>query len=312
MAADLVGFGKVGVRLIEKISDATGVLYEPTRITRRANAEAKAAIMQAEADVEVADIQRRAAQRFVNEQVRYQANMETIIEKANSHITDDASPEDMGNDWLLNFFDKSRMVSEDEMQELWARVLAGEAEKPGNISQQTLSVLQNLDQQIANLFRVLCSSSISSEFEKDARVPTLSLNVGNNGLEKYGLDYRTLTILIEHGLIHSTFTVWHDYINCVGRVLSTNPPIIFRVPFNHQERNWVLVPTHENAVKGELKIRGISFTKSGRQLLKVVDRVPTKKYTQDLKDFFLKQNLLMTEVDDNRTQTLDQIPLAEI
>ena len=27
MPADLVGLGKIGVRLIEKISDATGVLY---------------------------------------------------------------------------------------------------------------------------------------------------------------------------------------------------------------------------------------------------------------------------------------------
>ena len=73
------------------------------------------------------------AQRFINEQILYQTNMEAIIEKASSHISNDASPENMGNDWLLNFFDKCRTVSEDEMQELWARVLAGEAERPGNI-----------------------------------------------------------------------------------------------------------------------------------------------------------------------------------
>ena len=60
MAADLVGIGPIGVRLIEKISDATGVLYEPSRIVRRAKAEATAAIMRAEADVEIADIQQRA------------------------------------------------------------------------------------------------------------------------------------------------------------------------------------------------------------------------------------------------------------
>ena len=156
MAADLVGIGQIGVRLIEKISDATGVLYEPTRIKRRANAEAKAAIMQAEADVEVADIQKRAAQRFVNEQVRWQANMEEVIEKASPLVEDDASPEDMENDWLLNFFDKSRMVSDDEMQEIWARVLAGEVNAPGAYSRKAVNILSDMDKSDAELFNTLC------------------------------------------------------------------------------------------------------------------------------------------------------------
>ena len=310
MAADLVGIGKIGVRLIEKISDATGVLYEPTRIVRRAEAEAKAEIMRAETGVEITDIQQRAAQRFINEQILYQTNMEGIIEKASSRISDEASPESIGNDWLLNFFDKCRTVSEDETQELWARVLAGEAEHPGTISARTLDILKNLDQRTALLFQTLCSSSVSSEIEGDARVPTLGLNAGKNELREYGFEYRNLLNLVEHGLILSSLSSWHDHISCVGRVLSTNPPTIFRVPFNHHEKNWVLVPTHENAVKGELKITGITFTESGRQLLKSVDRVPTEKYTQDLKDYFLRQNLLMTEVDDSKPQYLGQIPIA--
>ena len=311
MAADLVGIGKIGVRLIEKISDATGVLYEPTRIARRADAEAKAAIIQAKADVEIYDIQQRAALRFFNEQTHYQANMEAIIGKASSRVTEDASPEDISNDWLLNFFDKCRLVSEDTMQELWARVLTGEAEQPGNISAQTMSILQNLDQRTAELFRTLCSSSISSKFEEDARVPTLGFDVGDNGLEEYGLSYRTLVTLNEHGLILSSFTNWHDHINCVGRVLSTNPLTIWRIPFNHQERNWVLVPTPDGSMKSELKIIGIAFTQSGMQLLKAVETVPTEKYTHDLKDFFLKQNLVMTEVVGSVPETLDQMPIAK-
>ena len=157
MAADLVGIGQIGVRLIEKISDATGVLYEPTRITRRADAEAKAAIMQAKADVEISDIQRRAAQRFINEQTLYQANMESIIGKASSRITDDASPEDIGNDWLLDFFDKCRTVSDDEMQEIWAQLLADEAKSPGSKSRKAVNIMSDLEPSDARLFRSLCN-----------------------------------------------------------------------------------------------------------------------------------------------------------
>ena len=155
MAADLVGIGKIGVRLIEKISDATGVVYEPTRITRRAKAEAKADIIRAEGDAEVAGIRLRTFQRFASEQMLMQENMEEIIGKASSHVTDDASPEDLSNDWLLNFFDKSRMVSEDEMQELWARVLAGEANNPGSYSRRTVNLLADIEAEDARLFKQL-------------------------------------------------------------------------------------------------------------------------------------------------------------
>ena len=219
MAADLVGLGQIGVRLIEKISDATGVLYEPTRIARRANAEARATIMQAEADVEVAGIRRRAAQRFINEQVRYQANMEAIIEKASSRITDDASPEEIGDDWLRSFFDKSRMVSDDEMQEIWARVLAGEANFPGAYSRKSVNILSELDKSDAELFNALCRFRLitmrhlsitapglpphpRSRFNTPSNPPCLAvMEVRDPIYLEQGIDYEALLHLEGLGLI---------------------------------------------------------------------------------------------------------------
>ena len=219
MAADLVGIGKIGVRLIEKISDAAGVIYEPTRIVRRAKAEAKAAIMLAEADVEIVETQRRAAQRFINEQILYQTNMEEIIEKASPHITDDASPESMGNDWLLNFFDKCRMVSEDEMQEIWARVLAGEANFPGAYSRKAVNILSELDKSDAELFNTLCRFRLitmrhlaitapglppypRSRFNTPSNPPCLAvMDVQHPIYSELGIDYDSLLHLEGLGLI---------------------------------------------------------------------------------------------------------------
>ena len=219
MAADLVGLGQIGVRLIEKISDATGVLYEPTRIARRANAEAKAAIIQAEADVEVAGIRERAAQRFVNEQIRHQANMEAIIEKASSRIEEDASPEDMADDWLLNFFDKSRMVSDDEMQEIWAHVLAGEANFPGAYSRKAVNILSELDKSDAELFNTLCRFRLitirhlsitapglppypRSRFNTPSNPPCLAIIDAQHPIySEQGIDYESLLHLEGLGLI---------------------------------------------------------------------------------------------------------------
>ncbi len=62
----------------------------------------------------------------------------------------------MENDWLVNFFDKSRIVSNNEMQELWSRVLAGEANLPGTYSKRTVNFLSDLDKSEADLFTKLC------------------------------------------------------------------------------------------------------------------------------------------------------------
>ena len=79
--------------LIKKISTATGVLYEPTRIRRKAKAESDAAIISAkveaagniikgESEIEITDLHRRAAQRWIEEETKRQKNMEEIIAQA--------------------------------------------------------------------------------------------------------------------------------------------------------------------------------------------------------------------------------------
>ena len=130
--------------LINKISDATGVLYEPRRIRRKAKAESEAAItsakaqaaadiIKAESEIEINDLHRRAAQRWIQEEAKRQKNMEDIIDKAEPHLNEEAKPDAMEDDWITNFFDKSRIVSDSEMQSLWARVLAGEANVPWHL-----------------------------------------------------------------------------------------------------------------------------------------------------------------------------------
>ena len=62
----------------------------------------------------------------------------------------------MEDDWVTNFFDKSRIVSDEEMQSIWAKVLAGEANAPGSYSKRTVNLLGDLDTRDAELFQSLC------------------------------------------------------------------------------------------------------------------------------------------------------------
>ncbi|MBE3070869.1 MAG: DUF2806 domain-containing protein [Planctomycetes bacterium] len=147
---------KPATLLIEKISDAVGGLFKPRQIVRVARAEAQAAKIAALNKIDIRKLQRRAKRRFWAEEARKQANMESIAAKALPGVGQEAHPEDVDNDWIANFFDKCRIISDEEMQVLWAKVLAGEANAPGTYSKRTVNALGSLDKRDAQLFTTLC------------------------------------------------------------------------------------------------------------------------------------------------------------
>jgi hypothetical protein len=146
--------------LIEKISDALGGYFKPWQIRRVARAEAEAdkikAIAQVEGQIEVADLTRRALGRFLIEETKKQDNMESITSKSIPLLKDDSKPQEIEDDWITNFFDKCRLISDEEMQSLWAKILAGEANSPGTYSKRTANFLGSLDKSDATLFSTLC------------------------------------------------------------------------------------------------------------------------------------------------------------
>jgi Protein of unknown function (DUF2806) len=86
-----------------------------------------------------------------------QTNMENITKKALPDLADESKPDQLDDDWLTNFFDRCRLVSDEEMQTLWSRVLPGEANSPGTYSKRTVNFLSSLDKSDAELFTRLCS-----------------------------------------------------------------------------------------------------------------------------------------------------------
>lgn len=145
--------------MIEKISEAVGGVFKPYQVVRvaKAEAEAEADKIRAAASIEVEDLHRRALHRFLLEEGSKQENMEAITSKALPMLGDGAKPEDLEKDWITNFFDKCRLISDQEMQSLWSRVLAGEAASPGTFSKRTVNFLGSLDKADAATFTTLCS-----------------------------------------------------------------------------------------------------------------------------------------------------------
>jgi hypothetical protein len=155
--AKLGDLTKPATVLVEKISDAVGGIFKPYQIVRVAKAEAEAERIRAESQIQVTDLHRRAMHRFLEEEAKKQANIETITQNALPLLNEESSPQNVDNDWITNFFDKCRIVSDEQMQALWSKVLAGEANQAGAFSRHTVNLLADLDKGDAELFVHLCA-----------------------------------------------------------------------------------------------------------------------------------------------------------
>ena len=59
-------------------------------------------------------------------------------------------------DWVMRFFDAVSNISNEELQKLWGKVLAGEIKTPRACSLRTLDIIRNMSQKEAQLFTKIC------------------------------------------------------------------------------------------------------------------------------------------------------------
>lgn len=311
--------------LIEKIADATSILYEPKHIVEVAKAQAEAskiqaaseieiaktkaevAKIQAESEVEITDLHRRAAQRWIAEQGQQQESIEGTIIKAIPQLNEDANPNAMDDDWIIKFFDKCRLVTDDKVQDLWASILAGEANSVGSYSPKTLTTLADMNEKALRLFNTFCSLCFVNLDNphlllasppifkiRDARVPIIRGDfLKERGIfgppiageelkalaqtseliyKGYFFGFKEFQLLSEHGLIENTTTM--EY-NC----------------FWYNDELWrILRPPPRQEHYKEITITGYALTSVGKELFHITKRNNPpgyfKKITEFLKNYY--------------------------
>jgi hypothetical protein len=239
--------------LIEKISDAIGGLFKPYQIKRVAKAEAEVDIIEAEAQIKIDKLQRRALSRFIAEEAKKQNNIESITEKAIPLLEDSSNPQDMEDDWITNFFDKCRIISDEDMQLLWSRILAGEANYPGTYSKRTVNLLGSLDKTDAQSFTTLCCFT----WVLEKPIP-LIYDWHDPIYKEQGINYDSLSHLDDIGLIHyETF----------GALVEAELPqriccYYHKIPLNVE---------FMNPEQTSIGIGSVIFTKTGEQIYRVCE-----------------------------------------
>jgi len=264
-------WSKPAVTLIEKISNAIGVVFEPSHMKRIAEAEAVVDRIRTTAEIERAERLQRAAFRFLAEQMKHQENIESIIDKALPGVSEQAKPEQVEDDWIANFFDKCRLISDDEMQRLWARILAGEANSPGKFSKRTVGLLASMDKSDASMFSTLCRFACT--------IPPLTPIIYGYTQEMYaqhGITFAFLTHLESIGVIRLNldptfyFTVDDLDQNTMVDYFGSKIPISFAGNEGMRKRN-------------ELSIGQAMFTQAGEQLAGICGAKPLDGFLEFLK-----------------------------
>ena len=216
-------------RLVEAVCGAVGKLYEPCHHRRMTDANVYRAseyskVIKERSDVPIvfkddqltidasdyeADYKAlcsRASQRLAYQELTKQENIETIVGKAftelesfegkesqsnESQAKESQSDEKISPEWMNRFINTAGEIGTEEMQQLWAKVLAGEAVKPNSYSLRTLECLRNLSSSDAKLFEKISEFIIENSF----------LYNDNDLNSKYGIAYRDIIDLSDCGLI---------------------------------------------------------------------------------------------------------------
>lgn len=135
----------------------------------------------------------QGAEYMIAEGIRKNRNRESFVEKAKEMTLSNVgmqSTEGMkkpDEDWLNRLYGIVEDISDENMQTLWAHILAGEVKKPGSYSYRTLEVLRNIAPDEAKRF-VECTKYLCF---KDKMLCT----------DDYGLNLQDQLMLTDAGLI---------------------------------------------------------------------------------------------------------------
>lgn len=101
-----------------------------------------------------------------------------IAEEELMNDPQDAPDEDIDPDWFTRWRDNARKVRSEELQQLWARALAGEVKSPGSYSLRTLEFIKNISQDEALLIAKLAPYVVDGSIYQDERLEEVGIHFG--------------------------------------------------------------------------------------------------------------------------------------
>jgi len=262
--------GEITGQFFEKVDKGAGGWFSSTITIRNARAKAKVAILEAETEAKIATIkqkawiagdefEQKAFELIPQRALRDLQNIYAISEKASLQLKPGAKPQEIDDDWMANAVDKARLISNEEMQTLWSRVLAGEANKPGSFSRRTVNFLADLDRSDCEQFTKLCCFHCSVGSEATDAVP-LVFDYNDPLYTKHGIDFELLSHLDSIGLITVDYAAGYRH----------DGPAY---PFGYFDTQ-LTITLSEGITDKSVPIGIALYTKVGRELVQIAGGTP--------------------------------------
>jgi len=211
--------------------------------------------------------------------LRKQENIETIMEKTFSFCVNKSIDKRPDLDWFNRYITLAEDVSNKTMQDLWAKILAGELSRPGSYSLKALKVFRDMSIVDAKLLAKACSLAVKDQSKRNIRIisgayqqPGL-LNFFSKdrqqhvNLSHFGLNYADILSLADNHLIYQQ--------ESESNVMAKDEKLNFY--FNG-------TPLKLSCKKTNISVQFYKFTPIGSELASLISDKPNDDFFSALKE----------------------------
>lgn len=293
---DLSKLSEPATVLIEKISNAVGIIYEPTRIVKLAQAQAHADLIKYNSQRTLSELEKRALSSMLAKEARKQENIETITAHAIQSLPKDATPDDINDDWLSYFFSHCETVSDSDMQRVWGELLARESDKARSFSKKTISILSTLESSDAEDFVKLCQFKIEHHSSSELAV----FNVEDSIYRESGVNFGVALHLQSLGLIHYSGT---GFAISLSKELELAPDdedhYIYKSSYFDTPLEYSFPVMGEDDLSNDnpqLSTGCINFTGAGEEIARICDTQPNQNFIEYYGKALKKRGIKLTSI----------------
>lgn len=231
-------------------------------------------------------------------------NIEKIIKKAIEKVKNEPKVDTQypDQDWLLRFFTSAQDISTEEMQNIWADILAGTAKNSKAYSLRTLTTLHSMSKYDAELFKRVCSHLITV-------LNYVFLPRYDNSVKETSVSYQEILHLSECGLLNQSPMV----------TLTLSISNVESSSFILNEKYVLLVTSKKE--KGDLQIPQYPLTIPGREIASLFKQQTALEDIKTFATFIMKENKnvieqysmhKILEYLDNNQISYDPTPLVSV
>ena len=186
----------------------------------------------------------------------YEANnFLTIAKKAGELYSEENNRkfDEYDFDWFVRFYEYASHISNEEIQQLWAKILAGELKRSSSYSLRTLDALRSFGKKEVELFNKVYSSSIVA---KD----NIFFPNYDNYMKYCGLQYSDIMFMDELGIMDSNGLI----------VMHLSRDNTEKTLFNN---NNLVIESKSTSEHEEFDCKEFPYTQVGRELATLQDCV---------------------------------------